>query len=93
MLCIWHFFGVLCSCSSPRSRQLCTRQLACQPRDNSSLPLQHTASRYFAIAAGEHYSLADIAASPYLALLPAAGASNLIDSRPAVKAWADRILK
>eukprot|EP00891_Asterochloris_glomerata_P002280 jgi/Astpho2/2280/Aster-03251 len=42
--------------------------------------------------AGEHYSLADIAASPYLALLPAAGASNLIDSRPAVKAWADRIL-
>ena len=44
-------------------------------------------------AAGEHYSIADIAASPYLALLPAAGASNLIDSRPGVKAWNDRILK
>ena len=70
-----------------------TKQLAGQPRDNSSLPLRPSAPRKSATAAGEHYSLADIAASPYLALLPAAGAGNLVDSRPAVKAWNDHILK
>jgi glutathione S-transferase len=43
--------------------------------------------------AGEHYSIADIAATPYLAMLEPAGEWQLITDRPNVAAWADRLVK